>query len=291
MIGYVYIMINTAFPNLVKIGRTAKNSDDRAGELYTTGTPGKFIVVYDLLVDNCEEIEKELHEHYAEKRYSNSREFFSVSTKEAILKLQKISEGRLATVYDSDPKNIVDKELYSGELSNLYFYCSKAIFYNLQNSSVDWTKSDTYPLYRFGIFQSNAFNPENLLISNLRKYYFEQGKLTHTIEGIKLLTLRKINHQLINSKKQITFEKILKSNIANIIAETSFSEKFFFVDDNQTITYSTAGNYAGHYEIQVISSKIQLSLEKHMEHEEDAYSAFQQELKINEFNKSWSGKI
>jgi hypothetical protein len=119
MIGYVYIMINTAFPDLIKIGRTTKNSDDRAGELYSTGTPGKFIVVYDLLVDNCDEIEKELHAYYADKRYSNSREFFSVSTKDAIVKLQEISEGRLATTLDFDVKNTVDKELYNGDLATI----------------------------------------------------------------------------------------------------------------------------------------------------------------------------
>ena len=291
MIGYVYIMINTAFPDLIKIGRTTKNSDDRAGELYTTGTPGKFIVVYDLLVYNCDEIEKELHAYYADKRYSNSREFFSVSTKDAIVKLQEISEGRLASTLDFDVKNTVDKELYNGDLANFFFYCSKSIFYNINSSSVSWTKSETYPLYRFGIFKSTLSNSEDLLISNLRKYYFEQGKLTHTIEGVKLITLQKINYQLINSKKQLAFERILLPTLENIIGSPDYKEKLFFVDDNQTITCSTNSAYAAHYEIQAISSKIKQSLEKYMEHEEDAYAAFERDLKNNECKKSWSGKI
>jgi len=46
MIGYVYIMVNVAFPDLIKIGRTTKSAFKRATELYTTGTPGHKSVLW-----------------------------------------------------------------------------------------------------------------------------------------------------------------------------------------------------------------------------------------------------
>lgn len=94
MIGYVYLMINPAFPNLVKIGRTSKSSEARAMELSTTGTPDKFIVVFDILVDDCIELESEMHSIFTSSRYANNREFFEIPLKTAIETLQSIAKDR-----------------------------------------------------------------------------------------------------------------------------------------------------------------------------------------------------
>lgn len=284
-------MINTAFPNLIKIGRTTKSSDERASELYTTGTPGKFIVVYDVLVDNCEEIEKELHHYYADKRYSNNREFFQVSTKDAIVKLQEISQGRLATFHSTEMVNSVDTELCDGNLVSVYFYHSKASFYNTGTSQVDWSESDTYTLHRFGIFQDESSNPENTLTSNLRKYYFEQQKLTHPVFGVKLVSITRINLFPINEKKRVAIDKLFSSSLENFTNTESFKEKFSFVDDNQTLTYKNGGEYDGYYELEETYNKVKNNLESYMEREQNAYLAWEEEAAKNELKKSWSGKI
>lgn len=101
MIGYVYILKNPAFPNLIKIGRTIRDSYERASELYTTGTPDKFILLFDVYVDDCIEIENLMHQIFSNKRYNASREFFEISAKQAIDVLQRISTGRIIQELES----------------------------------------------------------------------------------------------------------------------------------------------------------------------------------------------
>ena len=58
--GYVYILINESYINLIKIGSTSFKSEDRAKRLSaTTGVPTPFKVAFEMFVDNCKEFEKE----------------------------------------------------------------------------------------------------------------------------------------------------------------------------------------------------------------------------------------
>ena len=149
MIGYVYIMINAAFPNLIKIGRTTKSSDERAVELYTTGTPGKFIVVYDVLVDDCVDIEKQMHELIADKRYAENREFFHDSSKEAIEILQRISKNRIVENNNENLESTENSSLFQNNLGRFYFY---GIFLgNINPKNYDDYRSDRSIVYRFGL--------------------------------------------------------------------------------------------------------------------------------------------
>lgn len=100
MKGHVYILVNSAFSNLVKIGYTTKNPQERAGELSGTGTPSRFIVAYSVLVNDCEMIEAEMHQFFSKFRHNEDREFFNISAKDAIEKLIAISAGKIA-----DPTN------------------------------------------------------------------------------------------------------------------------------------------------------------------------------------------
>ena len=87
--GYVYVLVNSALPGLVKIGRTRGPARARAQELSRgTATPTPFIVAYDELVSDCIEVESRLHKRFEANRESQSREFFRVEPKEAILALQ-----------------------------------------------------------------------------------------------------------------------------------------------------------------------------------------------------------
>lgn len=94
MEGHVYILVNSSFPNLVKIGRTIKSPNIRAQELSSTGTPGKFIVAYSVLVNNCIEIESEMHALFSEQRHTNDREFFDIGSAVAIDKLIEITKNK-----------------------------------------------------------------------------------------------------------------------------------------------------------------------------------------------------
>ena len=107
MEGYVYILINSSFPNLVKIGRTSKIPQSRAQELSGTGTPGRFVVAYSVLVNNCIELEAELHSIFSAQRHTSDREFFELEATVAINKLIEITNGRRVDEINTT-KRIVD---------------------------------------------------------------------------------------------------------------------------------------------------------------------------------------
>ncbi|MFF7810828.1 GIY-YIG nuclease family protein [Streptomyces sp. NPDC007945] len=90
--GYVYILVNSSVPDLVKIGLTRGTSRVRASDLSRhTGVPTPFVVAYDELVADCVEVERRLHEKFSHQRVNGRREFFHVTAKEAIDALQKIA--------------------------------------------------------------------------------------------------------------------------------------------------------------------------------------------------------
>jgi hypothetical protein len=87
--GFVYVLLNPSFPELVKIGLTERTSEERARELRTSGVPTHFIVIYDELVSDCQAVESAIHERLAGYRVTDDREFFRVPVKEAIRTLQE----------------------------------------------------------------------------------------------------------------------------------------------------------------------------------------------------------
>jgi hypothetical protein len=91
-IGFVYVLLNPAFPRQIKIGRTARDPRKRAGELSRqTGVPDDFIVLYEELVGNAEEVEDSLHVRFAEYRAKRNKEFFQIPATEAIKALQQVA--------------------------------------------------------------------------------------------------------------------------------------------------------------------------------------------------------
>lgn len=85
--GYIYVMVNPSLPNLVKIGKTTREPNERAKELSSaTGVPTPFILVYYKPFKDCHLAEIVIHHFFEEKgtRINGNREFFQVSTTEAI---------------------------------------------------------------------------------------------------------------------------------------------------------------------------------------------------------------
>ncbi len=77
--GYVYALINPSMPNLVKVGRTTKDPQDRAKELSAvTGVATPFIVGYQRFTPDCVAMEQSAHVGLEARGYrvSSSREFF-----------------------------------------------------------------------------------------------------------------------------------------------------------------------------------------------------------------------
>lgn len=78
--GFVYIVSNRAFKkDTLKIGMT--NREDyrkRIGELFNTSVPYPFDVEYLFTNPNAEQLEKDLHRFFSNKRMNSRREFFKI---------------------------------------------------------------------------------------------------------------------------------------------------------------------------------------------------------------------
>ena len=88
--GYVYILENDSMPGLIKIGKTARNTHERAKELSNaTGVPTPFKVVFELCSDKYEMLERKVHSKLAQYRVGPNREFFKCPIGIAIKRLKK----------------------------------------------------------------------------------------------------------------------------------------------------------------------------------------------------------
>jgi hypothetical protein len=89
--GYVYILINQSMSGLLKIGRTFRDSRERARELHSTGVPTPFELAFEIFSPNHQKLEKQLHHHLISFRVSSNREFFRYLLYEAIKLLQELN--------------------------------------------------------------------------------------------------------------------------------------------------------------------------------------------------------
>jgi len=101
--GYVYVLINPAMKDIVKIGRTINKSEERAAEISRgSGVPTAWRVAYEEFVDDCFEVEKRLHERFAKHRYHQDRECFWMPLKDTIKGLR--DEVARRNIYDLLPE-------------------------------------------------------------------------------------------------------------------------------------------------------------------------------------------
>lgn len=95
MAGFVYVMSNPSFPNLVKIGKSDRDPSLRKEELQTTGVPKPFKVEYWALVDDPSSVEKNVHIKLQHLREEKNREFFNCSVPDAVGSIQSSSSPQI----------------------------------------------------------------------------------------------------------------------------------------------------------------------------------------------------
>lgn len=101
MAGFVYIMSNPAFPDLLKIGKSSKDpTKDRVNELNQTGLPQPFQVEYYAFVGDEDLVESLVHKHFKAKRPNKKREFFNVACTDAISTIRDITEQHSSIKYE-----------------------------------------------------------------------------------------------------------------------------------------------------------------------------------------------
>jgi hypothetical protein len=99
--GWVYVLVNGTFPDLVKVGQTTRLCSTRAAELsHASGVPTPFIPVFEQPFADCIKAERDIHS-WLDKchlRHAANREFFRGSVNEIIrLILQYATETGDAT--------------------------------------------------------------------------------------------------------------------------------------------------------------------------------------------------
>lgn len=118
--GYIYVLVNSAMPDLVKVGKTTRKPSDRANELSgVTGIPTPFIVAYELKVKNCSEAEKFVHAFLSNNgfRVSNNREFFKAPAYEAVNAILALPESlKMGSAFELDRSSpLLSKEDSHGD--------------------------------------------------------------------------------------------------------------------------------------------------------------------------------
>lgn len=114
--GFIYVVVNPAFPKMVKIGHTLKAVYERVYELSnSSGIPEKFIVAFEKEVSNPKIVESLIHKELDIFRVNPNREFFEISITQAINTVLKISKE-----YEIKP---------------------------LENSTPAFLKTDTFPIF------------------------------------------------------------------------------------------------------------------------------------------------
>jgi len=89
----VYILINSAMPGYIKIGKTS-NLKQRLLSLDNTSMPLPFECFYASIVQDSSFVEKQLHKAFEDNRTRKNREFFEISPERVVaaLKLAEIKE-------------------------------------------------------------------------------------------------------------------------------------------------------------------------------------------------------
>jgi hypothetical protein len=85
--GYLYVLVNSSMPGLVKVGKTTRLPSDRASELSgVTGVATPFIIAFEQHFSNCDEAESYVHTvlQRAGYREAINREFFRAAPNDVI---------------------------------------------------------------------------------------------------------------------------------------------------------------------------------------------------------------
>ena len=104
-------MLNPAQPGVVKIGRTRDQTRERARQLYSTGVPREFIVLWQEFVHDSDKVEQEIHERFKDLRVNPKREFFAVEPQQAIRTLMEVARRYFFDLSEKSRRIAITDEL------------------------------------------------------------------------------------------------------------------------------------------------------------------------------------
>jgi hypothetical protein len=119
--GWIYVLVNSSTPGLVKVGRTARPPADRAAELSAaTGVPTPFVVAFDQAFADCCEAERLIHAELDRRglRVAPNREFFRGPPSDIIRIIIDMAAGDTigaATDPSADPLSSAERLCQAGD--------------------------------------------------------------------------------------------------------------------------------------------------------------------------------
>ena len=111
-LSIVNLLTNPAMPGLVKIGRTAQeDAQTRLDQLYTTGVPVPFELVFACRVEDAARVEQALHIAFGPQRVNQRREFFRIEPEQALAILRLLHVEDATRTVEAQPSQISEQEL------------------------------------------------------------------------------------------------------------------------------------------------------------------------------------
>jgi hypothetical protein len=181
--GYLYILANPSIKGLVKIGYSDRDPSLRMSELFSTGVPEKFILLYEALILDPHECEKIVHQQLSQFRYRLNREYFSLTGELAIALVKNILLSAGITVLHEEKRvNLVAGEDSKAEyLSMLSSMKSKSInFFENYNKLSEFYNKEIPEWFDIFYFRQLSFQVRKFIWHKL----VVRGKL---FEGCELL--------------------------------------------------------------------------------------------------------
>jgi hypothetical protein len=90
---YVYVLVNKSMPDMVKIGMTVRDVEERAKEISgATGVPTPWVPIYSFKCFNSYKLEQEIHEHLDAVRVTDNREMFYMHSSDAVATVKKLGD-------------------------------------------------------------------------------------------------------------------------------------------------------------------------------------------------------
>ena len=157
MSGFIYVMTNPAFPDLIKIGKSQKDpTTDRVNELNQTGVPEPFKVEYYAFVGDENKFELFLHKKFSAERPNPQREFFSVSVSDAVFSIRNNASNFGGMKYEETnfSKEFITNKLWSKD------WWSK-------NPTIVEIKKEIETCEDINKFNDDGYTPLLLAINNL----------------------------------------------------------------------------------------------------------------------------
>jgi len=199
--GYVYAMRNKSFKDgILKIGFTHDNLEERAQQLYNTGVPTPFNIVFKEALDDYKELEKYLHSRLDDKRINPAREFFNTSIKEIEEIIKDYKEEEKEIIINSKTKEIKGIPLVKILPHQREIFRSKQLLYEYFLDKIKHNREEYY------------------LAKNLKA---EKGTILWIAYGTEIIGEVKMLRETVEIERDNNFNKELKIDPKTIVLYSS----------------------------------------------------------------------